>query len=439
VDRDSHRKRQIVTAYARVLIACAVALAAGCSGEKSSTTPAAPSTVTPATPVVVMSVPSVPLTSTATLAQNGRPVHAVTAAITFRETAGVAAHVTGIALQLVDDAGPLAPAMQQPVDVAVPAGGSAQYELRHAFEVERSPESGRARFTGRARDAAGTSFELTLVEVAVRFSVPPPPVVATVVFSGAGDIGLCGSPGPEATARLLDDTPGLVFTLGDNAYPFASADNFRNCYDPSWGRHRARTRPIAGNHDWYNDTWMAYFDYFGASAGTPGEGYYSYDLGAWHVLALNSNLHANAGSPQYEWVRADLAAHPSACILALWHHPRYSSGLEGSNTTMRDVWRLLQGAGAELVLSGHDHDYERFAPQDADGRLDLARGIRQFVVGTGGYTLYDWTTRASNSEVRDNQTWGILRLTLHPGSYDWEFVPVAGRAFRDTGSAQCSR
>ena len=272
----------------------------------------------------------------------------------------------------------------------------------------------------------------------MRLSTPAPLPGPPVIFEGAGDIGQCGSPGPEATARLLDDIPGVVFTLGDNAYPYASAENFQNCYDPSWGRHRAGTRPIAGNHDWYNNLWGAYFDYFGENAGPRGLGYYSYDLGGWHVLALNSNLHGNAGSPQHEWVRADLASSRTSCILAYWHHPRYSSGPSRGDTTMRDIWRLLQEAGAELALTGHDHIYERFAPQDADGRLDPVRGIRQFVVGTGGYTLYDLGPAPPNSEVRDNSSWGIIRLTLHPAGYDWEFVPVAGGSFRDFGTGVCS-
>jgi hypothetical protein len=428
-----------LTRASRAAWLLASCVAAACGGSKGPSAPSSPTAVTTPRPALVMSVATTPLTSSAVIGASGKPVHTLTVQVTFRETGGAAAHVTALTLSLLDDTGLLAPAAERAVDVAVAASSTAQHDLRQAFEVERSPEAARVRITGRARDASGASLEVSLVEAAVRLATPPPPPVATVLFSGAGDIGLCGSPGPEATAKLLDATPGVIFTLGDNAYPHASPENFRNCYDPSWGRHRARTRPIPGNHDWYNNLWGAYFEYFGANAGPPGLGYYSYDLGGWHVLALNSNLHGNAGSPQHEWVRADLAASRSACIVALWHHPRYTSGPSGNDTTMKDIWKLLQDAGAELVLSGHDHIYERFAPQDADGRRDLARGIRQFVVGTGGYTLYDLRSPAANSEVRDNRSWGIIRLTLHPASYEWEFVPVAGATFRDGGTAECSR
>lgn len=423
------------------LLSLACACAAACGGGSTTTpsTPSSPTGVAPPRPAVALSVTSSALATTAVIGANGKALHTLAVQVTFRETGGAAAHVTALTLALLDDGGLLAPPGDRAADIAIGANATVQHELQQAFEVDRSPEMARVRITGRARDAAGSAFDLTMIEAAVRLTIPAPPPVPTVMFSGAGDIGLCGSPGPEATAKLLDETPGVVFTLGDNAYPHASAENFSNCYDPSWGRHRSRTRPIAGNHDWYNNLWGAYFDYFGASAGIPGLGYYSYDLGGWHVLALNSNLHGNAGSPQYEWARADLAATRSACIVALWHHPRYSSGPGGNDTTMKDVWKLLQEHGAELVLSGHDHIYERYAPQDADGRLDLARGIRQFVVGTGGYTLYDLGTLPANVEARDNRSWGILRLTLHPLGYEWEFVPVAGAAFRDGGTAACSR
>ena len=177
----------------------------------------------------------------------------------------------------------------------------------------------------------------------------------------------------------------------------------------------------------------AYFGYFGPAVGP---GYYSFNLGSWHVLSLNSNVSAQPGSRQYEWARADLAAHPAACTLAYWHHPLFSSGTNGGSAQMRAMWQLLDEAGVELVMAGHDHLYERFAPQDADGR-PAHNGMREFVVGTGGAPLYGLTVVQPNSEVRNNQAWGVLKLTLRSGRYDWEFIPVSGHSFRDVGSAPC--
>jgi hypothetical protein len=254
---------------------------------------------------------------------------------------------------------------------------------------------------------------------------------------GAGDIAICGSAGAQATARLLDGIFGIVFTLGDNVYPYGSHDLFRDCYDPTWGRHRARTRPSPGNHDFQQDGGAGYYAYFGSNAGPAGLGYYSYPAGGWHVVSLNSTLHSSRGTPQYEWLRTDLAANRSPCILAYWHHPLFTSGPNGSHPHMREIWELLHEAGADVVLNGHDHLYERFAPQDAHGRLDPVRGIREFIVGTGGGTLYQVRAPHPNSEVRDSGTFGVLRLTLRARGYDWEFVPVQGQSFRDFGSAPC--
>ena len=265
---------------------------------------------------------------------------------------------------------------------------------------------------------------------------PPDPV-----FVGAGDIADCGSTGDEATAALLDGIPGMVYTTGDNVYESGTVNQFANCYDPSWGRHKERTRPAAGNHDYMTTGAAGYFNYFGAAAGDPSKGYYSYDLGQWHIIVINSNCSrvggCNAGSPQEQWLRADLAAHPVTCTLAYWHHPRFSSGEHGSSSAMQPIWQALYDAGADVVLNGHDHDYERFAPQSPTGIADLGRGIREFVVGTGGKNHYAIQLPIANSEVRNSDTFGVLKLTLHPTSYDWEFVPVAGKAFTDAGSASC--
>jgi acid phosphatase type 7 len=257
------------------------------------------------------------------------------------------------------------------------------------------------------------------------------------VFVGAGDIAQCGVGHPDATANLLDLIPGTVFTTGDNVQGSGTAGEYANCYDPTWGRHRWRTFPTVGNHDWDTKGGGPYFDYFGASAGPRGLGYYSYDLGAWHVVSLNSQVAAGQGSAQYEWLKADLAQSPASCTIALWHQPLFSSGPNGNSASMRDAWRLLQQSGAELVLNGHDHIYERFAPQDADGRATPA-GMREFIVGTGGYSLYDRARVQPNSEVFENSTWGVLKLTLKAGGYDWAFIPIAGQSFRDSGTGTCS-
>ena len=196
-----------------------------------------------------------------------------------------------------------------------------------------------------------------------------------------------------------------------------------------------------GNHDYGTAFANGYFDYFGAAAGDPTKGYYSYDLGKWHVVVLNSNCNqvggCKAGSPQEQWVRQDLEAHPALCTVAMWHHPRYSSGEHGDDKSLSDIWKALYDAGAEVVLSGHDHDYERFAPQDADSKADPVRGIRQFVAGTGGRVLYKWEHKDPNSEVKNNETYGVFKMTLHDDGYDWEFIPVEGQSFKDSGSAKC--
>jgi hypothetical protein len=255
---------------------------------------------------------------------------------------------------------------------------------------------------------------------------------------GAGDIAVCDSLGASETARLLATISGDVFTLGDNTYPSGTAESFAACYEPTWGRQRHRTHPNPGNHDWDVNAGAPYFAYFGAAAGPPGLGYYSFNLGAWHVLSLNSNVSAAPGSRQYEWVRNDLALNETPCALAYWHHPLFSSGPNGNIPTMSHLWRLLDEAGVDVVLSGHDHQYERFAPQDADGH-PTPSGIRQFVVGTGGASHYGVAAPQVNSEVRESQSWGVLKLTLRSDRYDWEFVPVEGRSFRDFGSASCAR
>ena len=260
-----------------------------------------------------------------------------------------------------------------------------------------------------------------------------------VVLVGAGDIANCKRLGGAiATARLLDRIPGTIFTAGDNAYERGSANDFEKCYGPTWGRHKARTRPALGNHDLKTDDGRPYFSYFGDNAGPGGRGYYSYDLGSWHIISMNSEDDADDRSPQGRWLQEDLKANPSDCILAYWHSPRFSSGPHGSDKGVRDLWRLLYEAGAEIVISGHDHLYERFAPQNPKGKADPERGIRQFIVGTGGAGVYKFKKPAPNSEIRDNSTYGVLKFTLGSGTYQWEFVPIAVGNFTDSGSGTCS-
>ena len=257
------------------------------------------------------------------------------------------------------------------------------------------------------------------------------------IFVGAGDIASCATAHAGATAQLLDGIPGTVFALGDNAYPNGSNDDYAACYVPTWGRHKKRTHPVPGNHDYDVRGAGGYFDYFGVAAGERGAGYYSYGLGDWHVIALNSNLEMSVGSLQERWLRADLAAHPTRCTLAYWHHARFSSGTtHGSDTETQPLWQALYDAGADVVLSGHEHNYERFAPQTPDGTADPARGIREFVVGTGGGGAYRLGPPIANSET-GRAEYGVLQLTLTSQAYRWQFIPVPPSSFRDSGSAAC--
>ncbi len=255
---------------------------------------------------------------------------------------------------------------------------------------------------------------------------------------GAGDIADCDSQGDEQTAALLDRIPGTVFTAGDNAYSDGADSDYTRCYEPSWGRHKSRTRPSPGNHDFRTSRAAPYYRYFGGSAGVAGRGYYSYDVAQWHVVSLNSNSDMRAGSPQEQWLRADLAANPARCVLAYWHHPRFSSGTEhGSDRRTQPLWQALYDFNADVVLAGHEHNYERFGPQSPAGAADPARGIREFVVGTGGAEHYSFGPPLPNSEARNGDTWGVLKLTLLPDGYRWRFIPVAGMTYSDSGSGRC--
>jgi len=325
--------------------------------------------------------------------------------------------------------------------------------------------------------AASAAWELIGTQVADTQAARIPPGTP-VVLVGAGDIASCESGGYDdddedddgdadrkkgekgknqkkkqktrlsapaigvsATGRLLDSLvegskPVVVFTAGDNAYGEGTRGQFAGCYDQHWGRHRSITRPAPGNHDYKTKGAAPYFDYFGERAGPAGRGYYSYDVGDWHLISLNSEISTSTGSAQERWLRDDLKGTTKRCVLAYWHKPRFSSGKHGSLTALQPLWEALYQHGAEVVLNGHDHDYERFAPQTPGGEPDEARGIRQFVVGTGGRSLRAFESPVANSEVRHNRTHGLLKLTLGADSYSWAFIPVSG-TFRDSGSGTC--
>jgi hypothetical protein len=296
---------------------------------------------------------------------------------------------------------------------------------------------------GQARAAAKSSQKANSGSKA-----PPATAPDTAVLVGAGDIASCKNPeGARATAALIDKIPGTVFAAGDLAYEKGSAADFEDCYGATWGRFKDRTRPALGNHEYaIPGPATAYFQYWGAQAGPAGKGYYSYELGGWHIVVLNTNCAAQgvggcaAGSPQETWLREDLAAHPNICTLAYGHHALFSSGVFKSHAVhpeLKALWQDLYAAHADLILAGHEHSYERFAPQDPDGHADPKNGIREIVVGTGGRSHDLLGFAMPNSEVRDWSTYGLIKLTLAPGSYTWEFIPAEGASFHDSGSAAC--
>jgi len=273
----------------------------------------------------------------------------------------------------------------------------------------------------------------------------PPPAE---ILIGAGDIISGCSPdgsymsGPDETAEILDREPGTIFTTGDNdnggAYDYA----FNKCFQDTWGRNKARIRPALGNHEYHYPRAGTYFNYFGEAAGPRYQGYYSYDLGKWHIIVLNSNCKeiggCENGSQQETWLRQDLADHPSFCSLAYWHHPRFSSGSYAEPDLTRDFWQDLYNAGVDVVLNGHDHMYERFAPLNTDGNEDPMYGIRQFTVGTGGAFLFGMPGEpAPHSERQIVGVHGVLKLKLHENSYEWQFLPAGGRTETDSGAGGC--
>ena len=262
------------------------------------------------------------------------------------------------------------------------------------------------------------------------------------IFIGAGDISSCSNTGDEATAKLLDANPdGTVFNIGDDAYDNGTTAEFQ-CYNATWGRHKARTKPSAGNHEYNTSGAAPYYAYFGAAAGDPTKGYYSFNLGAWHIIVLNSNISRSTGSAQDTWLASDLAAHPNQCTLAYWHHPLYSStGGSGSGgvsiSSMRPYWDRLYAAHADLVLNGHRHFYERLNLMKPDGTADPTNGVREIIVGSGGIGGGSETNLFPTHQVGDGNTFGVIKLYLYDDSYAWKFLPVAGKTFTDSGSTAC--
>lgn len=289
------------------------------------------------------------------------------------------------------------------------------------------------------RNGAGAArhrFPLAAAAPANPAPPPPPPPSAAVVLA-AGDIAWCGTDQDEYTARILDADPAAtVLTLGDNVYDAGTPSEFSACYAPTWGRHRARTRPSPGNHDYGTANAAGYFGYFGENAGGTQNGYYSFDLGAWHLVSLNSERDFSAGGAQVAWLRADLATTGKRCVLAYWHKPRFTAGSYGDFTDYAPFWQELSAAGAEIVLNGHDHNYQRYRPMTPAGAHDPVNGIREFVVGTGGRSMYALAAD-SRREAASSGARGVLELTLRTDGYGWRFIPVAGQIYSDSGSGAC--
>jgi hypothetical protein len=303
-------------------------------------------------------------------------------------------------------------------------------KAKHGKRADRKGKTGKRAGRQRDRGASGSRARAVGIEQ------------GDVVLLAAGDIGSCNSRGDEETANLLDRLDGTIATLGDHAYESGSRADFQRCYAPTWGRHLGRTRPSPGNHDYNTNRAAGYFDFFGPAAGESRTGYYSYDLGSWHIIALNSNCDETGGcgasSRQVRWLRDDLQASAARCTLAYWHHPLFTSGNKhGGDPDIRPFWDALYEHGADIVLSAHEHSYERFAPQDPSGSRDQRRGIRQFIVGTGGAELSGFGKPEPNSEARIAGANGVLMLRLDNGSYSWRFVAAGPDRGNDGGSGDC--
>jgi hypothetical protein len=370
--------------------------------------------------------------------QGPRAEYEISGQVTFEDMGSGGLRLVSMEIDLLDSDGSLHREAAA-IDLTLTSGGTVTHPLPGRISAPAGRAPLRLKVTATGVDGEGRERTTEPGEVSVVLSVPPPPVppiipASDVTVLAAGDIADCDRPGAAATARLLDGLSGEVLALGDQVYPSGSAEAYATCYASTWGRHRGRTRPTPGNHEWGEDRAAPYFAYFGAAAGN-GTGYYSFNLGGWHILSLNSNSGTGPNSAQFAWARADLAANPSLCTLAFWHHPRFSSGPSGNTASMQQLWHLLDGAGVDVVLAAHDHSYERFALLDQEGSPSPT-GIRSFVVGTGGGPLYGPQAIQPYSEARGS-VWGVLRLTLRAASYSWNFVPVPGASLRDEGDGVC--
>jgi hypothetical protein len=307
-------------------------------------------------------------------------------------------------------------------------------ETTYSYEVRARDAAGNAGVSSAATATTPVAGDSAVVAAAGDIACPPTALVTPITCQ------------QRATSDLvLGLKPDRVLTLGDNQYEKGLLADYRGGYDPSWGRFRSITSPVPGNHEYLTTGAAGYYGYFGSAAGDPTKGYYSFDVGDWHVIALNSNCAALGpadgcaeGMPQNDWLEADLAAHPNDCTLAYWHHPLLSSGAYGGVAAVKPFWHDLYAAGAEIVLVGHSHNYERFTPMSPDKLADPVGGIRQFVVGSGGKNhATGKIAPAATSEIRSADTFGVLKLTLAATGYDWRFVPEAGATFADAGSATC--
>ncbi len=303
------------------------------------------------------------------------------------------------------------------------------------FSVRAPSALGSGTYTAQAEQVNGEGVVGRSAPATFTVDAAAPPALLL-----AGGIAGCDTYGDEATALLLDRLRGVVAPLGGLAYPAGSATEFAECYDPTWGRHRSRTVPVLGSHEYNTPDAAGFFGYWGRPADSTG--FFSYELGEWHVVVLNSECvnvgGCDAGSEEEQWLREDLAAHPARCTVALMHEPRFSSGeVHGSRSSLLDLWTAMDEGGVDVVAAGDEHVYERFAPQTPTGVRDERQGIRQFTVGTGGRAHYGFGPPLRTSQVRDRSTYGVLQLTLRPGAYDWRFVPEAGGRFTDRGSSSC--
>ncbi|MBI9051329.1 MAG: metallophosphoesterase [Anaerolineaceae bacterium] len=298
--------------------------------------------------------------------------------------------------------------------------------------------------SGVDQNVSSNSFQNTITPTPFMPAVSTPtmqPKPQGVYLTGAGDISICGEDGDDQTAPLLADIPGYIFALGDNQNDEGEPETFSRCFDASWGQYKDRMIPVVGNHEYFTENACGYFDYFGDAAGQRGKGYYSRDVGAWHIVVINSICDevggCDPGSEMITWLENDLSTDNHLCTLAMWHIPRFSTGYHGGNDSLDTIWRTVVAHDVELVLNGHEHDYERFTPMDENGEVNIVTGTRQIIVGTGGAPLRKQYGNNENSEVFYSSSHGVLKLFLDYGYYTWEYIPVNADGFTDTGTGYC--